>query len=232
MEPEISRDGIFYLAIGQRWGDAGFRDLAILYHSSANCPLLLWIIYAGEKTGLDPEIASWIFNISLGCGLIFLMYLAGVECTGSKGMGLLIAWLTAIHPSLVKWSYQVQREIPYLFFIVLAGVLFFQALNRNSRWRWVVSGFCIVIGMSARVEALEWIIVVPLLLGWHEFTHEKKYIDLYKKGGLWGGGFLAGCLVLSLLPGVSGMFPLHTEHSYFQHLLQLLSKLSGGAGPQ
>ena len=80
-------------------------------------------------------------------------------------IALLAALLRVFHPDLVQYSGQPLRECPYLFFEGLLLLLIVDAAMKNALVKWAVCGIVLSLATYCRFEALEFTLIVPLVMG-------------------------------------------------------------------
>lgn len=175
----ISRDGVFYLDLASRWlkSDNLTREAAI--GNSFVPPLLPFLLKFSEAMHWDGESFIIWLNILLGSLLCVLIYGIILALSGTRKLALTAAILVAVHPELVDWSIQVQRESLYLFFF---GVFLFcavKAWQKDNYFWWVLCGMVWMFSIYSRLEGLTlllWLVVGSLWMLLRDPTKRMKLL--------------------------------------------------------
>ncbi len=167
-EPEISRDGCFYLKLASAWFERGdFQGVEDYYKPGYHIPFLyIWVIQWLMQCGLSAEAAGVGLNIVFGCILPVVCYLIASEFSADRRIPLCSALLTALNPTLIKLAVNPQREILYLFF---CGWLIFFVVRGLKRMQWrcfLPAGACLALSVLTRDESLEmiWIVAMAIIV--------------------------------------------------------------------
>lgn len=153
-DPVLSRDGVFYLDLAARWLKSGDLTREAAVGDSFVPPLLPFLLKFSAAMHWNGEYFMIGLNILLGSLLCVLIYGIIRAMSGSVKLALTAAILTAVHPELVEWSIQVQREILYLFFsgvFLLCAVYAWQ--KENYLW-WALGGAVWMLGIYSRLEGI------------------------------------------------------------------------------
>lgn len=178
LEPVVSRDAVKYITDAQRLSDnkGSFVGLAKNQHEFRQSPLFIAILSA-DIGGLSPQMIGLSMNIILGS--LFPLLLWGIfrllfPC---PQLALTGAFLAALHPTLIDYSVEIQREIGYLFFA--GSCIFFLVLLKNTKWLvWsFMAGVASTLALFFRYEGLELlcfffigsaILIVKKVISWKE----------------------------------------------------------------
>lgn len=161
VEPDIGRDGVYYIELATRWANGNFDDVRRgEVHWFFILPGALWCIKLLIQLGLPPLAAAVTANMLAGIALIPLMYKISSVLFDSRKAGVVAAFLTALNPVLVDYSTDVLRENFMLLSIAIMLLFTVLGFRKDSRY-FCGAGFFTVAGILSRYEALE---VIPLLL--------------------------------------------------------------------
>ena len=93
---------------------------------------MLYIIKNLMVFGLSAETTGLVLNIVLGGLLPLLIYNIAKVITNNREISLISALLTAVHPSLIELSTEVQREMVYLVLCGLFLYFFIRAIQEQK----------------------------------------------------------------------------------------------------
>ena len=147
VEPVISRDGIRYIewAEALKTANGDFDILAEQYTEYTQSPLFISIL-ALPIPGMTPHTIALLLNISLGTLLVFIVFLLFKYTTNNNNIALAGALIAAVHPTLINYSIEIQRECGYLFCTSLF-LLFFIIYFHNTKL--IFSNIAAVAGVFA-----------------------------------------------------------------------------------
>lgn len=177
-DPEVSRDGSFYIYLSQIWYDTGsFQGVLDAWKDFWLPPLLLYLIKSVMHTGLSAEAAGVLLNLAAGTLTPILTYGIAYETTQRKDISLCSALLAAVHPTLNALSAEVQRDMIYLFFAGLTLWLLTAGVRRQEWSFWCWAGVGCSCAMLTRFETVEILVIVSfslfLLLFGKKFSWKK-----------------------------------------------------------
>ena len=137
-EPVISRDGISYIQLAEalQLAEGNFDQLAQMQGEYKQSPLFITIL-ASNILGASPHIIALTLNLFCGSLFPILIYIIFIQLLEKPAIALLGALFAAVHPTLVNYSIEVQREMGYLFF---AGCFFYCLIGILKRKDWYWSG--------------------------------------------------------------------------------------------
>ena len=155
IEPVISRDGTFYVLtaeklIAEDWNQEAFTVL------NGNFPTFFYISYlASNLFDLSPYHLAIGTNILLGSLLPLIFFLIVRKLFKNDEVALAAALMCAVHPTLVEYSIEVQRESIYLFCSAVF-VLFMVYFWNDRKWYWCVgAGGTVALAFFFRFEGIE-----------------------------------------------------------------------------
>ena len=206
VEPDIGRDGIYYIELATRWANGNFDDVQ---RGEVRCFFLLpgtmWCIKLFIQLGLPPLVAAVTANMLAGIALIPLMYKIASLLFDSRKAGVVAAFLTALNPVLVDYSTDVLRENFVLLSMAIMLLFTMLGFRRDSRY-FCGAGFFTAAGIFFRFEALE---VIPLMLicfvllaVMRVYPFKKLIIQLL----YFILGFIAGTVIFYFLLGVPAQY--------------------------
>ncbi len=153
----VTRDGYCYIQQLEAILRCGRIDVYILQtYGSWYPPLFFWLPFHLMKAGLSAADAITLPNVLMGALCPVWGYCAMRSLSLSKACALCAACITALHPEMIHYSVQPQREISYLFYGGASICCFLWAIqHRKFFWvAWIGCGFCTVIGFFLRFESL------------------------------------------------------------------------------
>lgn len=198
--PVLSRDGIKYLTLAQRWLETGnFQTVVEILHPgmvsrSLIPPFLLFWIKTLTTWGIPPEIAGRGLNIICGCMLPIITYLIAEEIQKDRRVSLAAALLIALNPSLHEITIEVLRDMVYICFCGWCILFALRGLLRKSAAAWCGCSIFLAAAVLTRYETLEMfpLIFMGLLAGIFYKHYTWKTAILH--GGLF---FICFCAVLT-----------------------------------
>lgn len=155
----MSRDAILYLEQAK----ALLHDPAGINRFSRP-PLFQWLWSRLIWTGL-PEVGSGVFfAMCCGMGLLILIYPLCREFKLGRCASVMVVWLAAVNPELVKTSIRPLREAPYIFALTAGLLLLMMSLRRkNFYWAQSAAALCGVLCVLSRGEGLQlWLFWLPV----------------------------------------------------------------------
>ena len=164
--PMETRDGIGYIQFTQRWFEEGTAALPAFLQTQP--PLFCYLSRALMFTGLSAEAATQLVNLSAGTLLLIPVYFAGKLLFNDKRAGLWLGALSAVMPTLVKYSCERLREGLYFFFAFWVICFWLHAVKQSRPMQNAfLCGLCAVLSLLCRYEALEagFVFVLGALLG-------------------------------------------------------------------
>lgn len=183
MEPTISRDGVKYIGFVQSWRQFSAFDDFFAANPLFNIPPFFIYLteFISRNAGVSPEYAALALNIVLGALLVLIAF----DLLKEAGASAVICWcaaiLTAVHPVLISYSIQVQRENLYLFFCSLFGSCAIRALKRNSPVWWIGAGVFSSGAFLTRYEGGELFLlgsILPFWSGWCQRKWQKAMVGI------------------------------------------------------
>lgn len=181
----ISRDAATYLDIAERLaecdnvGDFFFREDVL-----SSPPLFVWLISCGVRLGLSSELVGLWLNLLSGAMFPLVVWAMFRFANCKSEIAFSGAVLTALHPSLVGLSIEIQRDMPYLFCIGLALLFLQMGCNDFRKFHlWMSAGVCCGVSAMIRVESLELLFIVPFVLSVATcFRHDELRRSFYCMG--------------------------------------------------
>ncbi|MBQ9776573.1 MAG: glycosyltransferase family 39 protein [Lentisphaeria bacterium] len=163
LEPLVSTDGCFYVAIIQKWHESGEYDATIQYYRGSDWlpPLPLWLIKSSMFFGISATTAGFAWAFVLGAALSVVAYGIASEITQNKKIAVATAFLTALHPSVNELGAEIQRDIFYLFFVGCSIWLICVASRRKKWFLWAVAAIPCGASVLCRFETFE---LLPLVI--------------------------------------------------------------------
>ena len=155
-DPVISRDGISYILLAEtlRKSDGNFEVLAQMRGEYRQSPFFISIL-ASDIFGASPHLIALTMNIVLGSLFSVVIYMIFMQLSKKSTIALTGALFVAVHPTLINYSIEVQREMGYLFF---SGCCFFFLFGEwgGRPWYWsAVTAVTAVLAFFFRYEGLE-----------------------------------------------------------------------------
>lgn len=178
LDPALSRDGVFYLDLAARWLKSGDLTREAAVGDSFVPPLLPSLLKFSAIMHWNGEYFMIGLNILLGSLLCVLIYGIIRALSGTRKLALTAAVLTAVHPELVEWSIQVQRETLYLFFsgiFLLCAVYAWQ--KENYLW-WLLCGMVWMFSIYSRLEGFSLFLWLAAGSLWMLFRDPSKRMKL------------------------------------------------------
>ena len=146
------------------------------------------------KIGIDPRKGGILMNIICSTTLCWIVSAICHHLGFNQFWCLFCAFLTAIHPELVRNSHELQRECLYLFFSGLFVLFLIIHINTNNSLEKFFSAFLVgAIGATAWSSRHEGWELLPIALLWQAYIVfiRKKNIKNVLEG--------VGCMVINIL---------------------------------
>ncbi|MGD6875874.1 phospholipid carrier-dependent glycosyltransferase [Bacillus infantis] len=183
-------------------------------------PFYLVAIYkAAEFLNTNHIMLTRVANMLLNIGIVFLLYLISIQLFRSKWIGLLSAFLYALHIAPYHYFRTALTEIPSLFLMLACVSLFLAAISKNQ-YR-----YHIIFGIAASIMLMFRPTPAPiLLLAWAIVLYRSGFKEGVKIGFIWTIG-----PVLIMVPWVIRNFALFGHAYLFSS--HAGSPLLGGTSP-
>ena len=151
----LGRDSCFYLLIVQKWNNTGVLESEWL-------PPMLFVLIKGVMwLGFSAETAGILLNVILGTLIAIVAAAIAFEATHSIKVALISAFFAAVHPGINELSTEVQRDIPYLFFIGIAVLFAVSAIRGKKYYLFCASGIALAFAFLTRYESVEFLLLFP-----------------------------------------------------------------------
>jgi hypothetical protein len=102
----------------------------------------------------DVELAGRLVSLVFGILLIYVSFIFAKRILGSGGKAVLVAFLVALHPYLVRYSGTVLSESLATLLFTVTVFTFYTGWQEESRWCIVASGLCLALTYLTRPEYL------------------------------------------------------------------------------
>ncbi|OQA88870.1 MAG: hypothetical protein BWY31_00054 [Lentisphaerae bacterium ADurb.Bin242] len=181
-EPELSRDGVYYLDLAKKWHETGSFTV-LLTKDFYIPPLVLFLMKNALDLGMDPVTAVRTVGLAGNLICVLFCYELAMLLKFSREMALAAALLFAVEPMLVKLSCQVQRESLYLFFILLAFWLIAEAESRNRLpgLAWGAAGISWTLAFFCRHEAVEILLWLAAFVLWLAISRKIRWTAVSRR---------------------------------------------------
>ena len=171
----IAKDGAFqYIPVAKLYACGEFKEAL----SQMQTPLYPFLIALVSKSGLDMESAGRLISLIFNTLTIIPLYFLGKKLFKSSNISFLAGFLLAIHPYFVRFSVDVLKEAPYIFFFVTALWLSYEALSSEKLWLYLLAGITIGFSCLIRADGIEILIIVSL---WILFQKISEFRKTYKR---------------------------------------------------
>ena len=203
MEPTLSRDAVAYAEIISAWFAEG--DFSGVLHYWPDCwipPLPVGVVLLLVKCGLSVEAAGVGLNLALGSLIPLIAYRMAKTVTGNRSIALGAALLTAVHPTLIELSIEIQRDTTYLFLIGCVLCFLLEAVRKGSSFFWGVGGIFLGLSILSRFESLEFLPLTFCYLTVSVYFKIQSCRMALKQFGVFSAGVLSAFFLASWLMGV------------------------------
>ncbi len=199
---DLSRDAVQYLNLAAYWHEnGGFGAVAAAYPFSQCPPFFLYLLQAGNHFGIPCEVWGIGINVAASSLLAVIFYLTARKLELGELPAFFIGLLAAVHPTLVTYSLQPQRESLYLLFLGCAILSCVYLIREGIPAYAAGVGLFAALGAEIRYEALEMLPLFILVLLWMKRFRTHSWTKVVVMGMLFAAGFL---LVTGIL-AVSGI---------------------------
>ena len=165
LDPVLARDAGLYLVWVENWIATGQYHYTFFDQVGPVPPLPLWIIKTVMlSTGIDVETAGRAISMFFGSLFPVLGFIFTLRICRNIRIALLAALLLVFQPDLVQYSGQPLRENTYIFFDGILLLAIMEAIRKSTVFKWAVCGIVLSLTAYCRFEALEFTVIVPLLL--------------------------------------------------------------------
>jgi hypothetical protein len=158
----IEIDGISYATMGDQISKGHFGQ-ALGNVFSPMYPVFIGLFHLVVP---DLELAGRLVSLVSGMLVVYLSFLFARRLMGSGAKALLVAFLIAFQPHLVRYSGQVLSESLATLLFTLTAFCFYIGWQEDRRFLIGFSGFCLVLAYLTRPEYLVYFAPLVLLLLW------------------------------------------------------------------
>jgi hypothetical protein len=137
-------------------GSEGVRGLFTKGFGSNFSIYPLFIHFTNLVVG-DLVLSGRLVSVFFGSLLLLLVYLLARDMFGSR-IGLIAAFLLAVHPHLIRYSGEILKDTTLAFFAVSSVLLAFVGCTRGKRWLVFLAG---ISAWATALVRLYGIIIVP-----------------------------------------------------------------------
>ncbi len=175
-DPLISRDGATYIELARTWLAGGQGAVWSNPGSKiVSAPLFIRSLKFFEEHGLDcARWGAWM-NLMLSVLTVLMVYMLAKELFSDRRLALFGALCCCFHPILVRQSYELLREVMYLFCFSASLWLFVRsfryAANAGKKslpgefFSLAGSAFFLAAAFLSRFEAIEFIFAAGIFCG-------------------------------------------------------------------
>jgi len=164
----ISRDGITYMNYAQQY------DQIERYHDTILYPYILSLL---SKFYSNQIIVCLAFNIVLGTVFLFLVYLFILSIFKNETVALIVTYISAINPSMVRFSTDILRENLFLCLSFLSVLLLPSRCFSKNFWCYTaLSSFFAALSLLTKFEALFLIIYFILIVIFFQCRLSRKIL--------------------------------------------------------
>ena len=191
--PVIANDSIFYIKTAKLFFNGAYRH-ALMLCSFSILPLLIAIPY---KIVGDWVITGQLISTLCGALTVIPLYLLARRIFNG-GIALYGAIFYIVCPSLVQFSAEVLRDIPFIFFYVSALWLAYTGIKNEKGWYLCLSSIFTAVSLLIRREGLLLLIIIGLFLLWKVIRGRVSW----KKATIFLSSFLLCLICIFLLLGI------------------------------
>ena len=192
-----SRDSVIYCQWANMWYDTGVMN-HIAQFGAKIAPLYIGLMVCGMKFGLNAPQAGIAVNFIFGTLLILLMFHIAKESFHEKKWAFWAAIFVAVHPTAVKYSCKVLREMPFLLFtgVWILGTL--KGIKYQDNRCWILSGIGAALAALVRIEGLEYVGIMGIAGLAALWSKSWGYRKIFKISLLFVVAWLGTVIILSL----------------------------------
>jgi len=173
----LSKDSYFYIRGAEAFAARGFLSFGL----SRQPPLLIMLMAALMRLGLQAEAAGLVISVTANLTLIPLIYLLGMRLFEPRA-GVFAAALFAVHPMMTRASVEVLRD--NLFFCLFLWAVFcvFRALDQGKIRFWCAAGLGCGLALCTRREGWELPMAVIVLAAVRCVRGDRAAVERYLRG--------------------------------------------------
>lgn len=215
-EPEMGRDSSLYLLMIEQWSCGGFDQVLKVWPNYWIPPLLLYTATVLTHCGLSPETAALTVCMSCGILLPLVSFAIAQEIFKDKRISFAAALLTALNPSVIDMSIQVQRDVPYLFSAGWCIFFIIAAIKRQKWFWWCIAGIVFSAASLIRLETFEFLPLLGVYFVIVLCKKQQKWHQCLRNLAVFGISAVAG---FALLLCVTGTFS-YMGKGYWQRICE------------
>jgi len=160
-----------------------YRQLCDFYPSFYIPPLLLLLLSTLMACGIDGVNAGIMINILCGTITILIVYFLAKNIFNDFKISILSAMFVAVHPTMINYSYEIQREALYLLFSTISLFFIFKTLFSKNLIVKLFNSLCLGISfflcIISRYEGLLLLPIFFILLFFANYRQFQYKVILY-----------------------------------------------------
>ena len=196
LDPGLGRDSTLYLAWADSWFDTGNYLFYELDGPTRIPPLVPWAIKTAMTFGFSAEITGRAISQFLGSLIPVAGFFFALKISRNIRISLLAAFVLIIHPQLVEFAVQPQRDNIYLLFNAILLMVATDAMVNDSTLEWGACGILLSLAVFCRHEAFEFALLVPLVLLLLFFFKKIKFRQVFVRSAVFFAFFAMTFLLL------------------------------------
>lgn len=175
-EPVISRDGIKYILEAEKLIESGSLSMYLQVYNTRLTNLFFTSIISSQLFNFTPYEIVMFTNLLLGTLFPIIIFLIGKIIFEKSEIALAGAYYAAVHPNLINYSIEIQREMSYLFFVGLF-IMFLLLLLKNKKWWWNIAMILsALISMTLRYEGVELFLFICIVYAIMFYTNRSNVL--------------------------------------------------------
>ena len=158
----LSRDSTQYILLAEEWiQNKEFPSRIITLNKMNDIPpLYLGIVYTATKFNVSSKNASIALNVGFFFIFVLLLYKMILLITRSKKIAAVVALCSIIHPTLLRYSCEAQRDMLYITLSTAFIYCCFNILKRNKTLDYMGCSLTVYLLLLTRYESLEFLCII------------------------------------------------------------------------
>ena len=196
LDPGLGRDSTLYLAWANSWFDTGNYLFYELDGPTRTPPLWPWAIKTAMSAGFRADITGRAISQFLGSLIPVIGFFFALKICRNIRIALLAAFVLIVHPQLVQFSVQPQRDNIYLLFNTILLIVATDAMVNDSTPEWGLCGILLSLAVFCRHEAFEFALLIPLALLLLCFFKKIKLKQVFARSAVFFAFFILTFLLM------------------------------------
>lgn len=162
--PYLSRDSVYYIEKITIFNKGGHQLYLNTLDKKYYPPMHLYLASLLMKFGIGSLEAGISLNILLGACIPIIIFYISKTIINDTRIALMSLIITMFHPSIMNLSLEIQRDTGFIFFNSLSIMSILAGCKTHKMFDFICGGLFTAFGVMFRIENIELLIFMPIVL--------------------------------------------------------------------